>query len=191
MLKIRLALFASGAGSNALNIIDHFVGHASIEVACVLTNRIDAPVIDGAKKRSIPVLIFDNKQVSDGKFLIDVCTENKVDYIILAGYLRLIPKEFTHHYPEKIINVHPALLPNYGGHGMYGDNVHRAVIAAGEDKSGISVHFVDENFDEGRLIAQFYCPVSISESLDTLKKKVQQLEHAYFPIVIENTILLQ
>lgn len=191
MLKIRLALFASGAGSNALNIIDHFAGHASIEVACVITNRMDAPVIEGAKNRSIPVLIFDNKQVSNGQFLIDVCTENKVNYIILAGYLRLIPKEFAHHYPEKIINVHPALLPNFGGHGMYGDNVHRAVIAAGEEQSGISVHFVDENFDEGRLIAQFYCSVSVSESLDTLKKKVQQLEHAYFPIVIEKTISLQ
>lgn len=190
MLKIRLAIFASGTGTNALNIIDHFVGHPTIEIAFVLTNRADAPVIGGCKKRSIGVFIFNNEQVAKEEILLDICAKNKIDYIILAGYLRLIPKGFISHYPERIINVHPAILPNYGGKGMYGSKVHEAVIAAKEKQTGISFHFVNEHFDEGRLISQYYCPVSVSETVESLSKKVHKLEHTYFPSVIENTILL-
>ena len=191
MLKIRLAIFASGAGSNALNILRHFENNAHIEVAFLMTNRKESPLVLAAKKIAAPILVFDNEHVSDGEFLMDVCAEHKVDYVILAGYLRLIPKEFILNFKEKIINIHPALLPNFGGKGMYGDNVHLAVLAAKAKNSGISIHFVDENFDEGRMLAQFYCQIEEEETLPSLKKKIQYLEHTYFPVVIEQTILNQ
>lgn len=191
MLKIRLAIFASGAGSNALNILRHFENNAHIEVAFLMTNRKESPLVLAAKTIATPILVFDNEHVSDGEFLMDVCAEHKVDYVILAGYLRLIPKEFILNFKEKIINIHPSLLPDFGGKGMYGDNVHLAVIAAKAKNSGISIHFVDENFDEGRMLAQFYCAVEEEETLSSLKKKIQYLEHTYFPVVIEQTILNQ
>ena len=159
MLKIRLAIFASGAGSNALNILRHFENNAHIEVAFLMTNRKESPLVLAAKTIAAPILVFDNEHVSDGEFLMDVCAEHKIDYVILAGYLRLIPKEFILNFKEKIINIHPSLLPDFGGKGMYGDNVHLAVLAAKAKNSGISIHFVDENFDEGRMLAQFYCAV--------------------------------
>ena len=191
MLKIRLAIFASGAGSNALNILRHFENNAHIEVAFLMTNRKESPLVLAAKKIAAPILVFDNEHVSDGEFLMDVCAEHKVDYVILAGYLRLIPKEFILNFKEKIINIHPSLLPNFGGKGMYGDNVHLAVLAAKAKNSGISIHFIDENFDEGRMLAQFYCQIEEEETLPSLKKKIQYLEHTYFPVVIEQTILNQ
>lgn len=191
MLKIRLAIFASGAGSNALNILRHFENNAHIEVAFLMTNRKESPLVLAAKTIATPILVFDNEHVSDGAFLMDICAEHKIDYVILAGYLRLIPKEFILNFKEKIINIHPSLLPNFGGKGMYGDNVHLAVLAAKAKNSGISIHFVDENFDEGRMLAQFYCAVEEEETLSSLKKKIQYLEHTYFPVVIEQTILNQ
>lgn len=191
MLKIRLAIFASGAGSNALNILRHFENNAHIEVAFLMTNRKESPLVLAAKTIATPILVFDNEHVSDGAFLMDICAEHKIDYVILAGYLRLIPKEFILNFKEKIINIHPSLLPDFGGKGMYGDNVHLAVLAAKAKNSGISIHFVDENFDEGRMLAQFYCAVEEEETLSSLKKKIQYLEHTYFPVVIEQTILNQ
>lgn len=191
MLKIRLAIFASGAGSNALNILRHFENNAHIEVAFLMTNRKESPLVLAAKTIATPILVFDNEHVSDGEFLMDICAEHKIDYVILAGYLRLIPKEFILNFKEKIINIHPSLLPDFGGKGMYGDNVHLAVLAAKAKNSGISIHFVDENFDEGRMLAQFYCAVEEEETLSSLKKKIQYLEHTYFPVVIEQTILNQ
>lgn len=189
MIKTRLALFASGAGSNALNIIDHFKNNERIEVAFVLTNRIDAQVIEASKKKFIPTIVLDNIQVADGEFLSDLCKKEKIDFIILAGYLRLIPKKFIEYFPERIVNVHPALLPKFGGKGMYGENVHLAVLEKKETESGITIHFIDEHFDQGRIIAQFYCEIDSEETLTTLKKKIQVLEHSYFPLVIEKTIL--
>lgn len=189
MGKTRIALFASGAGSNALNIIDHFSASADIEVGFVLTNKSDALVIEVSKKKSVPVLIVDNYQVADGDFLIQICKDEKIDFIILAGYLRLIPSKLIEFFPERIINVHPALLPKFGGKGMHGENVHRAVLENKEKETGISIHYINERFDEGRMIAQFYCNVDSEETLTTLKRKIQILEHSYFPIVIEKTIL--
>lgn len=189
MAKTRLALFASGSGSNAINIIDHFMGHPTIEVVFLLTNKKDAPVVDKCHLRSIDTVILSNDSVSQANVLLDICKEKEIDYIILAGYLRLIPKEFIHHYHERIINIHPSLLPKFGGKGMYGDHVHCAVIEEKESVSGISIHFVDEQFDCGRIIAQLYCKVEADDTTASLKKKVQHLEHTYFPLVIEKTIL--
>lgn len=191
MLKTRLAIFVSGTGSNAMNIIEHFSDNQYVDIAFVLSNKSDSPVVDNCTKRNVTSIICTNDQAADGQFLLDICKEHSIDYIILAGYLRLIPLDLIQKYTERIINIHPALLPKYGGKGMYGDRVHQAVLDAKEHESGISIHFVDPHFDEGRLIAQVFCAIDESDTLSSLKKKVQRLEHAYFPIVIEKTIELK
>lgn len=191
MNKIRLAIFASGTGSNAINIIDHFAGHPHVEICFVLTNNSEAPVVQKSQIRSVETIILNNELVSQADVLSAVCKEKQIDYIILAGYLRLVPAAFIHNYPERIINVHPALLPNFGGKGMYGDRVHNAVLEAGEHATGISIHFVDEHFDEGRMIAQFMCKVTKEDTVETIREKVHGLEHAYFPVVIEKTVLAE
>ena len=189
MIKKRLALFISGAGSNALNIIDYFQNHSQIEVGFVLSNNENSPAIAASKSKSIDVFVCSNNEVLDGKYLIDLCQDQNIDFIILAGYLKLIPSDFIERYTDRIINVHPSLLPKYGGKGMYGEKVHSAVLGANEKESGISIHLVNEKFDEGRLLAQFHCLLSNEDSLATLKKKIAYLEHSYFPAVIEKTIL--
>lgn len=189
MQKKRIAIFASGKGSNALNIIDHFKGHSSIEVAVVLTNRKDAPVIQSADEKGVHVISLDNELVADAAALINSCRSLGAEYIVLAGYLRKIPAAFISEYQDRIINIHPALLPKFGGQGMYGDKVHEAVLRNMESETGITIHYVNENFDEGRIIAQFYCPVFENDSIETIRERVQRLEHNYFPYVIEQTIL--
>lgn len=191
MNKIRLAIFASGTGSNAINIIDHFAGNSQVEICFVLTNNSEAPVVHKSQIRSVETIILNNELVSQSDVLTSVCKEKQIDYVILAGYLRLVPSAFIHEYRERIINVHPALLPNFGGKGMYGDRVHNAVLEAGKEATGISIHFVDEQFDEGRMIAQFMCKVTKEDTVDTVREKVHALEHAYFPVVIEKTVLTE
>lgn len=189
MSKIRIAIFASGKGSNALNIINHFKVNTEIEVAFVLSNKKDAPILEHAKSAGVQTYFFDNKQTADGAFLSSFCQEQNIDFIILAGYLRLIPSELIENYSNKIINIHPALLPKFGGKGMYGSNVHKAVLEAKETITGISIHFVNSEFDSGRLIAQFTCEVSENDTLEIIEKKIHLLEQAYYPIVIEKSIL--
>jgi len=184
-----MAVFASGQGSNALNIIAHFKAHPQIEVAFVLSNKADAPVLRAAAAEGIPGLHYDNQQVSDGDFLTQVCRHKAVDFIVLAGYLRLVPAGLIRNYAERIFNIHPALLPKFGGAGMYGNFVHAAVRQANETTSGITVHYVDEVFDAGRIIAQMRCQVLATDSPDDIRTKVQALEHAYYPVIIEKTIL--
>lgn len=189
MQKKRIAIFASGKGSNALNIIDHFKDHSKIEVTVVITNRNEAPVVPAAKAKGVNVVCLSNETAADASVLIAVCSDYSVDYIVLAGYLRKIPTAFISAFGEKIINIHPALLPKHGGKGMYGDFVHEAVIKNSESETGITIHFVNEHFDEGRIIAQFYCPVFNTDSLENLRERVQRLEKQYFPFVIEQTLL--
>ncbi len=189
MQKKRIAIFASGTGSNALNLIHFFEGHSSIEVAFVLSNKADAPVLESAGKLGIKTMHFSNKEVADGSFLVKLCNDEGVDWIILAGYLRLIPSELIQAFPDKIINLHPSLLPNYGGKGMHGRHVHDAVLANGEDESGITIHFVNEEFDKGRIIAQFHCSIDPSDKVEDLEKKIRYLEHSYLPTVVQHTIL--
>ncbi len=189
MTKIKLALFASGSGSNAINIIDHFSNHPSIEIGFILSNKKEAPIVENAQKKGVKVLVFSNDEVADGNFLSQVCLENGIHFIVLAGYLRKIPVELLQNYSEKMINLHPALLPKFGGQGMYGNNVHKAVVEAKETETGITIHFVNEHFDKGRKIAQFYCALNQIDTVEMVQAKVQRLEHAYFPIVIEKTIL--
>lgn len=191
MSKLKIAIFASGQGTNALNIISHLKNHAEIEVAFVLSNKIDAKVLEEAEKLGVQTLYFDNSQVEEGDFITDICISREIDYIVLAGYLRKIPAKLIDRYTEKIFNIHPALLPKYGGAGMYGKFVHEAVLSQQETETGISIHYVDAEFDSGRIIAQFRCLVEKGDTITEIQHKVQQLEHAYFPVVIEKTILNQ
>lgn len=189
MSKIKIAIFASGQGSNALNIIEHFKNHAQIEVGFVLSNRLDAQVLVSAEKLGVPTHFLPNDVVEDGKQLLEVCQKSAIDFIVLAGFLRKIPSDLIAAFPEKIINIHPALLPKFGGAGMYGKHVHEAVFNAREKETGITIHFVNEVFDAGRKLAQFHCKVEETDKVTEIQRKVQRLEHAYFAVVIEKTIL--
>lgn len=188
MQQKRLAIFASGNGSNALAIIDYFKENPNVKIAFVLSNRSDAPVLAAAAERGIATVAMSNEEVEDGSILTSACTDKKLDYIILAGYLRKIPAALIASYPRKIINIHPSLLPKYGGKGMYGTHVHAAVLAHGEKESGITIHYVDEEFDRGEILAQYRCEVSKNETIETLQQKIQYLEHRYFPEVIAKLI---
>lgn len=188
MSKKRLGIFASGTGSNAMNLIQYFNGHEEIEVAFVLSNNAQARILETAAEAGITTLCFSNAEVSDGAFLINICREHNVDWVMLAGYLRLIPGSFIEAYHDKIINLHPSLLPKYGGKGMYGHFVHEAVIANREKESGITIHFVNQEFDKGRIIAQFHCDLDENDDQHSLAYKIHELEQTYVPIVVESTI---
>ena len=188
MAKIRIALFASGNGSNAMNLIRHFAVSASAEVAFVLSNKADAGIVKSAASKGIETLVFTNEEVADGEFLVNVCKKYSIDLIVLAGYLRLIPVHLIQAFPERIINIHPALLPKYGGKNMYGDKVHQAIVDANETETGITIHFVNEQFDKGKIIAQYVCPVHPTDSIDDVRENVQHLEHTFFPFVVEKVI---
>lgn len=182
-----IAIFASGSGSNAEQIIRFFKG-SEHSVKCVVTNKPTAGVISRADLLGIPVALFSRDQFNLPVNIIKFLKEQEIDLIVLAGFLLKINEEFIQAYPELIINLHPSLLPKYGGKGMYGANVHKAVLAANEKESGITIHIVNEHFDEGRILEQHKVGISDNESVDTLVKKIQQLEHTYLPKAI-NTYL--
>lgn len=189
MKKVRLAIFASGTGSNALNIIRYFKTSDAVEVSFVLSNKQDAKIVTSAREEGIEVVVVSNQEVETGGKLVDLCRENRIDYIILAGFLRKIPEQLIGLYPDRIINIHPSLLPKYGGKGMYGANVHKALLENKEKESGITIHFVNPEFDKGEIIAQFKCAVEEGETLESLQQKIHLLEHTNFPTVINTTIL--
>ncbi len=185
----RVAIFASGSGSNAMNLIQHFKGHSSVEIAFVLTNNSSAGIIEKAESVGIKTIVFSNAQVNQGDVLRDLCKEENISWIVLAGYLRLVPADFIDAYENRIINLHPALLPKFGGKGMFGQHVHRAVVESGETESGITIHFVNSEFDKGRIIAQFRCGVNTEDTAADVDRKIRVLEQNYLPTVIEKTIL--
>jgi len=191
MQKKRIAIFASGTGSNAVNLIHFFQGDDPIEIAFVLSNKAEAKVLTSAKELGVDALHFSNQQVADGQFLVDLCKEHSIDWVVLAGYLRLIPAPLIQAFDRKMINLHPSLLPNYGGKGMHGRNVHEAVIANGEAKSGITIHFVNEAFDKGEIIAQFHCKLTSEDTVESLEGKIRYLEQTYLPTVVRGAILNQ
>ena len=189
MTKIRLAIFASGTGSNAMNLIRYFASHPQIEVAFVVSNNPNAPILNTAADAGIATFCFTNVELSSGDFLTELCSKNQIDWIMLAGYLRLIPSSFIAYYENKIINLHPSLLPNYGGKGMYGHHVHEAVIANKEPESGITIHYVNQEFDKGEIIAQFKCSLTPDDDAQSLASKIHELEQNNLPKVVEATIL--
>jgi phosphoribosylglycinamide formyltransferase-1 len=188
-IKARIAIFASGSGSNAEQIIRYFAEHSRIEVVLILSNNPKAFVLERARSFGIPVKVFDRATFSDSSFLA-LLEEFKVTHLVLAGFLWLIPEYLIKAFPNRIINIHPALLPNYGGKGMYGMKVHEAVKAAGDTKTGITIHYVNEKYDSGRIIFQDFCVVESSDTPEIIAEKVHALEHKSYPGIIENTILL-
>lgn len=183
-----LAIFASGSGSNAENIILYFEKRTGICVKKIYCNVPDAYVLQRARKYNIPASVFTKEEFRDPEKLLRQLKEEGIDFIILAGFLWLIPPCITSAYPNRIINIHPALLPAYGGKGMYGHHVHEAVIAAGEKESGITIHYVNEHYDEGTPIFQTRCRVEPQDTPDTLAAKIHGLEYRYFPEIIEQTV---
>ena len=184
-MTTKIAIFASGSGSNAENIVTYFKNNEKFEFSVILSNKADAFVHQRAKKLNIPSLTFSREAFSDGKTILDLLQKEEIDYIILAGFLLKIPQAIIEAFPDRIINIHPALLPKFGGKGMYGDRVHRAVVEAGETESGITIHYVNEHYDEGSIIFQAKCPVLATDSPDDVANKVHALEYEHFPKVIE------
>lgn len=186
---IRFAIFASGSGTNAESIIRYFKGHDQIQPVLLVSNKKDAYVLERAKDLNIPSIHIPSSDFKHhpGKVIREL-RAYQVDFIVLAGFLLLIPAEILQLYPYRIINIHPALLPAFGGKGMYGERVHRAVIESGKTQSGISIHYVNEKYDEGAIIFQAACPVKQNETAETLAVKIHELEYAHYPAVIEQTI---
>jgi phosphoribosylglycinamide formyltransferase-1 len=187
-LKKRIAVFASGSGSNAQKIMEHFKRNPDAEVVLILTNNPQAYVLQRADNFEVPSHIFTRDEFYDRDDVIKLLKNLQVDLIVLAGFLWLVPLSLLKAFPNKIINLHPALLPKYGGKGMYGDHVHKAVLENNEDESGITIHFVNEQFDEGEIIHQSKFKIDAGDNLEMLKFKGQQLEHQHFPRVVENLL---
>lgn len=189
MDKKRLAIFASGNGTNAVRINEYFKGHEKIEVAVILTNNKDAGVLEKTVNESIDQLIITNDEAKQGEYLLSLMRNHHIDFIVLSGYLRLVPRTLIQAFKGRIINIHPALLPKYGGAGMYGIHVHNAVKEAQEKESGISIHVVSEEYDKGEIIAQHRVALEKNDSPEDIQKKVQVLEHRYFALEIEKYVL--
>jgi phosphoribosylglycinamide formyltransferase-1 len=187
-LKKRIAIFASGSGSNAQKIMEHFKKHTDAEVAIVLTNNPEAYVLQRADNFEIPTHIFDKHEFYETDDVVDLLKNLNIDLLVLAGFLWLVPDSLLANYPKRIINIHPALLPKYGGKGMYGDRVHKEVLANGDEESGISIHYVNEEFDSGEIIYQARFKIEKNDDLELVKFKGQQLEHQYFPKIIEQVL---
>lgn len=183
---LQLAVFASGAGSNAAQLIQHFNSSpGKATVSLIVCNKPGAGVLKIAQNKGIEVLMLEKEDFFRGEGYLQVLKSKNIDWIILAGFLWKIPATLINHYPQKIVNIHPALLPQYGGKGMYGHHVHQAVIENGETTSGITIHFVDELYDHGAVIFQAQCPVTPDDTPETLAQKIHQLEHAHFATVVE------
>lgn len=188
LIMINIAIFASGSGTNAENIISHFKASKKVKIKILLSNKSTAFALERAKRNNIPTLVFSAEELRNTTIIDDVLESLDIDLIILAGFLALVPKRIVDKYQGAILNIHPALLPAYGGKGMYGDNVHKAVVAAGEKESGITIHQVNENFDDGDIIFQAKCSLSPQDSAESLAAKIHELEQEHFPSVIEQFI---
>ena len=185
----RIAIFASGNGTNAQRIIDYFQGSHEITIGLILSNNPDAYVLERAGKAKIPTVCFNRKEFYQSNFILDILTVQGIGYIVLAGFLWLIPEYLLDAYKGNIINIHPALLPKYGGKGMYGMHVHEAVVQSGDKESGITIHHVNNRYDEGQIIFQARCPVESWDTPESLAEKIHKLEYANYPRVIESVIM--
>lgn len=186
--SVKIAVFASGSGSNAENINDYLLSNYNHKIDCILCNKKDAFVFERAKKMEVDSFYFDKKAFYSATEIIDLLIDRDIDFIILAGFLLKVPEELIRRFEDKIINIHPALLPNYGGKGMYGMNVHRAVIENKEPKSGITIHLVNEEYDKGRILFQAETSISETDTPEDLAQNIHQLEYKHFPEVIVDYI---
>ncbi len=184
-----IAIFASGSGTNAENIITYFSTRNTAKVALVLSNKRDSLVLERAAKHNIRSVFFDRKEFYVSGKVLRYLLLYKIDFIVLAGFLWLVPDIILEKYHDRIINIHPALLPGYGGKGMYGENVHKAVIKNHDKQSGISIHYVNESYDKGDIIFQVRCKVDASDTPDSLAKKIHDLEYQHYPKIIEDLVV--
>jgi phosphoribosylglycinamide formyltransferase 1 len=187
-MKNRIAIFATGSGSNAQALIEYFQKNESASVELILSNKSDSFALQRAQKMGVNGVFFNNQTFKTGEEIIDVLSKHDINWVLLAGFLLKIPLSIVRSYKGKIINIHPSLLPKFGGKGMYGEHVHQAVIDSGERESGISIHHVSEEYDEGNIIFQARCQVLKEDTAKDLAKKIQVLEHQNYPIVIEKLI---
>lgn len=185
----RIAIFASGSGSNAEEIMKFFQDHPTISIATLLSNNVNAYALERAEKYGVPTRVFNREEYNDGAVILNWLTEHDVTHIVLAGFLWLIPSYLITAYPDRIINIHPALLPLFGGKGMYGMKVHQAVKNAGSTETGITIHLVNDRYDDGRIIFQGKCGIDQDCSPEEIAKRVHALEHEHYPRVIEKWIL--
>ena len=182
-----MAILASGSGTNAQRLVEHFKEHTIAEVVLIGCDQPGAGVLERAWKLGVPSRLFNGRELRDG-ILLKELQELRIDVVVLAGFLRLVPMEMVRAFEGRMVNVHPALLPKYGGKGMYGARVHQAVIEAGERKSGITIHLVNEHFDEGEHLVQVECDVREDDTPETLADRIHTLEHAHFPQAVERLI---
>ena len=188
-MKTRIAIFASGNGTNAERIIQHFEDNPYGEVALIFSNSKKAFVLERAKNHNIPHYVFNREDFYKSKHVDEILKLNGIDFIVLAGFMWLMPERFIRAFHRRIINIHPALLPKYGGKGMYGMRVHQAIVDNQERETGITIHWVNEKYDEGQIIFQAKCPVEPVDTAETVAAKVHELEYKHYPQIIEKTIL--
>lgn len=184
---VRIAILASGSGTNAQRLIEHFRGHKKAEIALIGCDQPKAGVLLRAWDLGIPSYLFDGKALRSGDVLRELQGQ-RIDLVVLAGFMRLLPADLVSAFPQRIVNIHPALLPKFGGKGMYGHHVHEAVIAAGETESGITIHYVNERYDEGKHILQVKCPVLSNDTPESLAARVHALEHEHYPRMVEEIL---
>lgn len=185
---IRIGIFASGEGTNAQRFIDYFKDSKSISISLIITNNGKAKVIERAKNADIPVLIVDRDMLYDTDKVVNEL-KTKIDFVVLAGFMWMVPENIIKAFKNKMVNIHPALLPAYGGKGMYGPHVHEAVIENNEKRSGITIHYVNEKYDEGKIIHQQECVVTENDTAETLARKIHKLEYEYYPKIVEKLLL--
>lgn len=187
MMK-NIAIFASGNGTNAEQLVHHFAHHAKARVALILTNRSSAFVLQRAERLGVPAYFFHKEQWAEGTEIIEILRRYEIDFVVLAGFLARVPDCVLQRFPQRMVNIHPSLLPKFGGKGMYGDRVHQAVLDAGEKESGITIHYTNQHYDEGAIICQERCPVLPDDTFDTLAARVHQLEYAHYPRVVDELV---
>lgn len=184
----KIIVFASGSGTNAENIIKYFKDSATAEVSLVLSNNKSAKVLERAHKLNVIALHFDKTAFYNTNDVLHILEDTQPDLIVLAGFLWLFPNKILEKFPNKVINLHPALLPKFGGKGMYGNNVHQAILENKEKETGITIHYVDENYDEGQVIFQTAFPVDSQDTVESIAEKIHELEYRHFPKVIEDLL---
>lgn len=183
-----IAIFASGTGSNAKKIVEHFKHNQDITVSLIVSNKADAPVLDMARENDIPTLVIDRTYFYQTENILFFFNKFSIDFVVLAGFLWLVPRYLVQAFENRMVNIHPALLPKYGGKGMYGMRVHEAVKKAGETETGITIHFVNDHYDDGDIVFQAKCSVSPSDQPEDIAQKIHRLEHRHFPEVIEKLL---